>query len=291
MIPPPTIACPSGRGGHQASYQWTKDGWHLYRCTTCRHLWVSPLPTEQELIAFYDRGYFQGDPSKRGYADYDADKQSVKKDFIRSLEEIEQRIPNGRLLDIGAATGFFCQVAKERGWEVQGVELSDYAAGLGRARGLDIRTGTFEQHARALSGASVVTAWDVVEHLRDPFIFFQGVHALLEPGGLFMCALPQGDSLFARCLRPYWTLMAPPQHLHYFSLQSIQAALQQAGFEIVSIDWRGKDFPVGYIIHFVMGWFKIDWKWLEHVASWPWLSRISIRINPHDMMIVMARKP
>lgn len=292
-IPPREAVCPSSLPQHVGVFLWKKDGWPIYRCTSCQHMWVSPLPTPEVLQAFYDRGYFEGDASKRGYADYDRDKESVKDDFVSYLRQIEvqqtERGSQKRLLDIGAATGFFCRLAMERGWQAVGVELSAYAAGLGQERGLDIREGTFEQHASSHQGVNAITAWDVVEHLPDPFAFFSLAKATLAPGGVLMCALPQGDSRFARLLGKYWTLLAPPQHLHYFSLKSVRRALDDAGFEVQSIEWHGKNFSLGYILHFVLGWLKLDWPWIARLTHRPFLNRFHFHINPHDMMIVMAK--
>ena len=45
-----------------------------------------------------------------------------------SLEEaIVDRIKKGKLLDVGAATGFFMNLARQQGFEVMGVELSNFA--------------------------------------------------------------------------------------------------------------------------------------------------------------------
>ena len=166
-----TAPCPSGLGNHRGVYVWKKDGWPIYRCSTCQHMWLFPLPTDQELRVFYDQGYFQGNATKRGYVNYDQDKESMKKDFISYLAGIERLVSLGWLVDVGAATGFFCRLALERGWRVTGIELSAYAARVGQERGLDMREGTFEQHSSMLHGVNAITAWDVVEHLPDPFAF------------------------------------------------------------------------------------------------------------------------
>jgi hypothetical protein len=101
-------------------WQWQTGLWSAYRCKACKHLWINPIPTAAELEAFYDKGYFCGDTHKRGYADYDADKQSVKKDFSDHLEAMEEKLPQkGMLLDIGAATA-----KSRRSWSAAGVELS-----------------------------------------------------------------------------------------------------------------------------------------------------------------------
>lgn len=281
--------CPSGKPGHEGKFVFSKNGWLMWRCTTCGHLWTDPLPTEAELVAFYDRGYFEGDPSRHGYLDYDRDKERTSVEFEWYLSHLAERHPQkGRLLDIGAATGYFVQLAKERGWQASGVELSEHASSVARSRGLDVVQGTFEQHADRFQGLDAVSMWDLVEHLRDPYPFFKRLHGVVAPGGVIMFATPESDCRFARALGRWWTLLAPPQHIHYFSAKSIRECLDDAGFEIIDVTWRGKDFTIAYIIHFVMGWLGLKWNWLKRLTGWEPLTRWSIRINPHDMMIVTA---
>lgn len=282
--------CPSGRPDHTGVRVWRVREWDMYRCRACKHLWIDPIPTLDALSAFYNEGYFHGDASKRGYIDYDKDKQSMKNEFDYFLDRIERHTATrGRLLDIGTATGVFIRMAGERGWRASGVELSEHAATVARGRGLDVVTGTLEAHRERFRGVDVVTMWDVVEHVQDPFAFFRLLHDCLSPDGIVMFATPQSDCWFARRMGSWWTLIAPPQHIHYFSLRSMKECLADAGFECMNVEYRGKDFQLAYIVHFVMGWLGIEWAWLRRFIERPFLQRASIRINPHDMMIVTAR--
>jgi SAM-dependent methyltransferase len=284
-------ACPIGGDSHRVRFAFSRYGYRLYRCVSCGHLWVYPIPSAQDLADFYSKGYFHGEVEKRGYQDYDADKKSVLPEFAYFLERLEKATPARDLLDIGAATGIFIECAIQRGWKARGLELSAYAAEAGRAKGLDIACTALEDVGEdAYRGTSVVTMWDVVEHFRDPVQAFGVLARIIPTDGLIMFATPQSDSIFARMMGKMWTLLAPPQHLHYFSRKSMKDLLERNGFEIVSIEWRGKSFDAGYIIHFVMGWLRIRWSWLDRLAHWRIMQRIVFRINPHDMMIVLAKK-
>jgi 2-polyprenyl-3-methyl-5-hydroxy-6-metoxy-1,4-benzoquinol methylase len=283
--------CPVGGDSHRVRFAFTRYGHHLYRCMSCGHLWVYPIPSAQELADFYSKGYFHGEVEKRGYQDYERDKKSVLPEFAYFLERLEKATDRRDLLDIGAATGVFMECAIQRGWKARGLELSEYAAEVGRAKGLDITCTALEDVSEdTYRGSSVVTMWDVVEHFRDPMQAFAVLSRIISQNGLIMFATPQSDSFFARVMGKMWTLLAPPQHLHYFSRKSMQDLLEKNGFEVVSIEWRGKSFDAGYIIHFVMGWLRIKSSWLDRLAHWHIMQRIVFRINPRDMMIVLAKK-
>lgn len=283
--------CPIEGDSQTIRFAFTRYGYAFYRCMGCGHVWVHPIPSAQELADFYSKGYFQGDIEKRGYQDYDLDKESVLPEFDYFLRKLESATEKRDLLDIGAATGVFMERAIRRGWKAKGLELSAYAAEAGRAKGYDISCTALEDVDLSTNQtSSVVTMWDVVEHFRDPVRAFEVLSRIVPPSGLIMFATPQSDSFFARVMGKFWTLLAPPQHLHYFSRKSIDHILAKNGFEVVSIEWRGKSFDMGYIIHFAMGWLRVRWSWLDRLAHWRIMQRIVFRINPHDMMIVLARK-
>src|ERR1035438_4821407 len=119
---------------------WVKSGYTYYRCRSCRHLFVWPMPEDARKI--YSRTYFEGGGDGFGYPDYDRDKQAMAPTFTAYLDRIA-RISGrtGTLLDVGAATGFFMGMARARGWSVSGVEVSDHASQTARRRGFDVRTG------------------------------------------------------------------------------------------------------------------------------------------------------
>ena len=283
--------CPIGGDTHRVRFAFKRYGYRLYRCVSCGHTWVYPIPSAEVLADFYSKGYFHGEVEKRGYQDYEADKKSVLPEFTYFLEQLENATTARDLLDIGAATGVFMECAIARGWKARGLELSAYAAEAGRAKGLDIACTALEDvQEDVYRGVSVVTMWDVVEHFRDPVQAFGVLSRIIPQNGLIMFATPQSDSFFARMMGKMWTLLAPPQHLHYFSRKSMQDLLERYGFEIVSIEWRGKSFDAGYIIHFLMGWLRINWSWLDRLAHWRIMQRIVFRINPRDMMIVLAKR-
>lgn len=282
--------CPLGASSHTPSFYVERYGYKLYRCNQCGHVWVDPIPSTQELAAFYNEGYFKGDTSKHGYKNYEMDKQTILPIFHTYLAQLEAQTEKRELLDIGAATGIFMTCARERGWKVRGLEISEYAAQQAQDRGLDVRIAAFEDVADEYKGIPVVTMWDVVEHFQNPFNIFDVLGKILPTGGLIMFSIPRVDSLFARLMKKYWTLLAPPQHLHYFSDQSITQALTHAGFRIQQKKWQAKVFDLSYLIHFFLGWTGWHWSWLERLTMAPWVRKITFKINPRDVIIILAEK-
>ncbi|MEN9614148.1 MAG: hypothetical protein RLZZ347_455 [Candidatus Parcubacteria bacterium] len=269
----------------------TKNGFTLYRCVGCRHIVIYPFSFDTKVI--YGDDYFSGADKGSGYVDYDQDKEPMRPVFKQYLALISQKLgqSGGALLDVGAATGFFVRMAREAGFDARGVEISDYAAGVGRSRGLDIKTGVLSEYPLGKI-FDVLTLWDVLEHFPEPKKEIARAHALLKTGGILAINTPDSGSLYARVLGRKWHLLVPPEHINYFTRKSARLLLEKQGFEVLMVTTIGKTFTLEYILHILSAWTK--WNLFQKMAHYchtsPLLNRIALPINLFDNMFVLARK-
>ena len=212
----------------------------IVRCSRCGHMQVEAFPPSQTL----DAGY--GEVADAVYLD---EEEGQRATAARALDLIERHLGgSGALCDLGCWVGFLLAEARERGWSVQGVEPSEFAARFGRERlGLDIRTGTLA--TAELPGATFdcVVMGDVIEHLPDPGEALDRVHGLLKPNGILYLALPDAGSAVARSLRARWWSVLPT-HVQYFTRTSLARLLDRHGF---TVEWMGtapKAFTVRYYL-------------------------------------------
>ncbi|MEK7629848.1 MAG: class I SAM-dependent methyltransferase [Patescibacteria group bacterium] len=267
-----------------------KQSCDLYRCQRCGLIFVYPPPGN--LTEIYTKDYFLGATHGSGYVDYERDKMAMSSTFEVYFNKIEQLMPTrGRLLDVGAATGFFLDAALRRGWQVSGVEISDYAAAKARQKNLDVRTGILENAQFQKSSFDVISLWDVLEHLPNPKVTLMVVHDLLRSGGLVVLNTPNAGSLFARLIGSHWHLLVPPEHLFYFNADNLTELLKKVGFEVCGITCLGKKFTLQYILKTLATWHKFFvWQWLaDKIQNRP-LGQISIPINLHDNLFLIAKK-
>ena len=127
----------------------------IYACEACGLLFQWPMPSDEDLEAAY-----------AGVEDplYMAERENRLLTFRRVLGHLGPGAGR-RLLDVGAYCGYFVDVAREAGFEAEGLELSRWAAAQARALGLTVRNETIEERARTGARYDVVTMWDVLEHL------------------------------------------------------------------------------------------------------------------------------
>ncbi|SCL34501.1 Methyltransferase domain-containing protein [Micromonospora nigra] len=103
----------------------------------------------------------------------------------------------GRALDIGAAGGGNSRVLRDHGWRAVAADLNETAVTIARERGLDAvhadardlpwEDGTFD----------LVTAFEVLEHIKEDDVAAAEIHRVLRPGGVALVTVPADMRLWS----------------------------------------------------------------------------------------------
>jgi cyclopropane fatty-acyl-phospholipid synthase-like methyltransferase len=111
--------------------------YHVVQCGGCGIRYLTPQPDADQL---YEADYWSG-------AEQVSRMVAAKvADFTALYQRLETYTTGRRLLEIGSATGHFLKVGRERGWRVEGIELSRWAAGYCRDTfGIPVRVERIEQ--------------------------------------------------------------------------------------------------------------------------------------------------
>jgi 2-polyprenyl-3-methyl-5-hydroxy-6-metoxy-1,4-benzoquinol methylase len=224
-------------GGTAASHVFTKFGYDLVRCDQCGLAYIANPPSPEDLAASYqqDADYHNDliDPASAAFAEMTRVAQT-------HMAFTARHVAGGRLVDVGCSAGLFLNEARDRGFDASGVEFSKGSADFARSHfGFDVTDGDI--HALKANDASfdVVSMFDVIEHVPDPAHDMAVVNRLLKPGGMFIVSTPNIDGLFPRLsylvAKPldYWPHPEPPHHLYQFSVKTLGAMLDKAGFDVV----------------------------------------------------------
>jgi SAM-dependent methyltransferase len=93
---------------------------------------------------------------------------------------------------VGTGCGFFLAAAKNRGWEVRGIEPSPQSVEVARQQNvLDVFHGTLEEYYRN-EQFDVITFINVLDHSSMPWVEIGRASELLRPGGLIYLRFPNG---------------------------------------------------------------------------------------------------
>jgi SAM-dependent methyltransferase len=240
--------------------------WDLRRCAEhgCGTVWLDPCPVAEDTFAAYERYYThagdaEADPIAAIEArlarhilavatDYALPSSRVGRLAGRLLGGIgplrESALASilwltaadrGKLLDIGSGAGSFLDTMAGLGWSVTGVEPDARAAGIARARGLDVIVGTIETAGLPSGTFDVVTLNHVLEHLADPLGTLVECVRVMAPGGRLIVVTPNAISHGAQSFEASWMAWDPPRHLLVFSPDSLRRLLAEAGLASVEL--------------------------------------------------------
>lgn len=281
-------------GSADRTERFRQEPFAVVECEACGLVYVTPRLEATVLPDVYDTGYWESpDPSSRGYGDYVGDAELYLKTFRVRAGFISGFIDEpGRVLDVGCAAGFFLAVMAERGWQVEGVELSPAIAAhacerLGPSR---IHVGRLEDADFAPGSFDLVTLWDVVEHVEDPVALLKRVSSLVRPGGAVLIETQNVGSRFARLLGSSWQHYKHLEHLYHFSPETVSRLLHDAGLEVVvnTSRYAGKHVSFAFFRERIG---RIHPLLSKALAPFARLDSASAYVNPGDEMIVIARKP
>jgi SAM-dependent methyltransferase len=213
-----------------------RDGYPISRCRTCGLVQVDVELGPEELDAIYGEAYFSEAGPFDGYV---AERQARLESGRRLTAALSQIVPEGRLLDVGCAAGFFLAPAAER-YEVTGVEVSSYAAEYARREfGLRVLTGRLSDVGLEGERFDVITLWNTVEHLADPLATVRCLTPLVAPGSLLVMSTGDASGPLARRNLAQWNLMSPPFHLFFFTPSTIDRLLAETGFRLRRVVYDG----------------------------------------------------
>jgi 2-polyprenyl-3-methyl-5-hydroxy-6-metoxy-1,4-benzoquinol methylase len=260
-------------------------GYHgpIVMCRQCGFVYADPRPQSNEVLDIYEAVQ---DPL---YVEEREGRVLTFEHHLRPLERCTGPANGRRLLDVGAHTGVFVDIATRHGWDAWGIEPSKWAVEQARAQGLQMHLGTLEEAAFPAGHFSVVTMWDVIEHVPDPFSTLQAAWRVLEPGGLLVVHTMDIDSLFSRLLGRRWPWYME-MHLFYFSRHTLAAMLNKAGFRVQWMGAQGRYLQAGYLASRVTALVPLVGRPLERLVTWLKLHEMALRINLGDLFTTYAQK-
>jgi SAM-dependent methyltransferase len=212
----------------------------LFECESCHLLYGNPVLAPKLIAGLYGEAAFDSAPEAR-YA-------SIT--YQHLLQRIVPHLPDRQgALDIGTGDGAFLERLIECGFSgVCGVEPSaaPIEAASPKVRAL-IRHGLFDPANFEPRSFSLITCFQVMEHVWDPLELCRGALGLLKPGGALVTVLHNRYALSARILgtkSPIFDI----EHLQLFSVDSSRRLLQLAGFSDVRVAPVWNRYPLHYWI-------------------------------------------
>ncbi|NIM91282.1 MAG: methyltransferase domain-containing protein [Candidatus Aminicenantes bacterium] len=252
--------------------------WDLSRCQDCSHIFANPSPSPEFISTLYSE---VEDPL------YEEEARGRSKSFIKILNRLERIQPSrGTLFDVGAATGILLNLARQRGWEVDGIETSSWAVKLAEQKyNIQLRQGSFEEIELKKNLYAAVTMIDFIEHTPRPFQALIKAHEMLSSDGILVLVTPDVASLAAKIAgQRWWHFRAG--HLAFFNKRSLHALLQRSSFQVI----KERKYAWTFSAYYLMS----RKRWLRFLLKNPLLAsfwkKIQLKLALGDSFEIYARK-
>ncbi len=212
---------------------------HYSSCTSCASLYQRPVPSGEELAAFYPADYH----SMVGGGPIDRVRDDIR---LRRLDRLGG--PDGPVLDYGCGDGDFLLRAAER-WperDYWGFEIASQTGTRTLADTVTVVRGDHADLMATLPPCRLVTMNHVIEHLPDPRAVLADLREKLVPGGVLEGQTPAAGSLEHRVFGTSWSGYHSPRHTVVFTPEGLATLLERAGF--VDVEVKGAFNPAAVAV-------------------------------------------
>ena len=273
--------CPACSRATAHILRFKKNGSDILQCTECG---LGRAETSNfDPSTYYTADYFSGGHAD-GYSDYRGAEAVLRREFSGTVDFIRGFRSGGKLLELGCAYGYFLKEAGGH-FETAGIELADDAAAHCRREGLHVLQGVADEANLGQIGCvDVIVLLDVIEHLPQPRETLDLCSRHLNPGGLIVITTGDFASTVARVAGPSWRLMTPPQHLWYFTPESMRRMSAGLDLSVERLDYPWKTVPASLIL------FQLRRMLGMRGAPVTAGSSIAVPVNLFDAMRIVLRK-
>ncbi|MFH1423185.1 MAG: class I SAM-dependent methyltransferase [Planctomycetota bacterium] len=173
--------------------------------------------------------------------------------YLKYIRLIEKYLPPAlqtkekSILEIGCGAGGFLSAAKDAGWKVTGIEISETLAKIANEKfGLNVLLGEINSLNLKPESFDAAALNMVIEHLEFPLKTLETIHNLLRSNGVLLIHTPNYDNTTIKKSKneKYY----PPSHTFLFTPHTLKKSLEKAGYSVKATVTTGFKFPKSNII-------------------------------------------
>ncbi len=215
-------------------YYKSGEQFDIYSCKHCGFRFTQAFPVASEIGVYYEApSYISHTDTHKGLMN--GIYHRVRSYMLRRKAKlVEQQCgkKQGRLLDVGAGTGYFATTMQQRGWQVDAIEKSADARSAGNTLfGLQMMPDE-ALFTQPIATYDVITLWHVLEHIEPLKQSCEQLKKLLKPDGILVVALPNCSSYDAKHYGKEWAAYNVPRHLWHFTPTTLATLASAMGFAV-----------------------------------------------------------
>jgi 2-polyprenyl-3-methyl-5-hydroxy-6-metoxy-1,4-benzoquinol methylase len=201
---------------------------YLVRCMLCGFVFCQRKPSIEELKSHYSLYPRANDISN-----------ITKKRYAALLDSFEPYRKTNNIIDVGCGDGYFLESAKERKWNVFGTEFTSKAIDICQQKGIEMTASPLDPKHYSPDFFDVITSFEVIEHLNTPVSELASFKDILRKGGIVYVTTPNLNSISRNFLKSRWNVIQYPEHLSYYTTQTLTALFRQFNFKCIQITTNG----------------------------------------------------
>ena len=214
----------------------------LVECERCGLVYRNPIERAYEL----DSIYADAMPSRELLQGlHDTQLPAYRAQASRLFHFLGRR---GSGLEVGSYVGAFLAAAREVGVHFEGVDVNAEANAFTRSLGFTVHDGDLESLVRQ-QPVDAIAIWNTFDQLPDPRATANAAWRLLQPGGVFVIRVPNGEfyaNLRREMTRPFTGALARLALAHNnlmtfpyrygFTIRSLSRLLERVGFTVQRVE-------------------------------------------------------
>lgn len=162
---------------------------------------------------------------------------------IRQIGEFADRfgLVGKKVIEIGCGEGYCLDILSEFGVCAFGLEASEKAGTIGRNKGRKILSGYIEKNTQIEGGPfDAFIMINFLEHAPRPRDLMSGININLVPDAVGMVEVPSLEHVIEA--QRFYDFV--PDHLSYFTEQTLHSALETSGFDVLSSRRVWNDYDI-----------------------------------------------
>jgi 2-polyprenyl-3-methyl-5-hydroxy-6-metoxy-1,4-benzoquinol methylase len=216
----------------------------VVQCNNCSLMRTNPRPTKETMGFYYPENYT---PYLITSDSRENNIQNKKRPFWKKIlrvffgdgnsraEYIPKKLTPGRALEFGCSSGSYMEVLRNKGWEVDGIELSANASQVARNHGFSVFTGLLESAPNPLKKYELIVGWMVLEHLHEPKESLLRLSEWIEEDGYLVLSVPDCNAVWFKYFKDCDYGLQLPTHTTHFTPSSISKMLNECGWQVEKI--------------------------------------------------------
>lgn len=204
------------------------------------------------------------------------------------LDDLNRFVTNGRFLEIGCSTGEML-IAASSSFSAMGVEADGRNSRVCHSRGLDVFAGTLGDARFPDGHFDAAAMYHVIEHVPSPREELRELRRIIKPGGWLILETPNIATVWFRLLGARWRQFIP-DHIFFFTPQTITKLCEESGFELRELRNVGKAMSVRLFVNRLSRYHRPMANLLEAASDHLNLSDRTIRLKLGDVMRLYAKR-